>query len=66
MQNALVIIVYMLIGGFIASNAAVSLEKDCNQKMTVSEYSLASATWPALISGAIVIHVRGAAKECRK
>lgn len=52
------IILYLAFGGVLMALVAGGLKKDCGAETSVTEFSLSSAMWPAMVAGAITYSIR--------
>lgn len=68
MKYYLLILLYLLTGGFIIGKANIDVVRDCGgSNMSLQEFSIAAATWPAVIGAGIAIVITKAdVKTCKK
>ncbi|MNE21820.1 hypothetical protein D3C80_1149980 [compost metagenome] len=52
------LILYLAFGGVLMALVAGGIKKDCGAEVSVTEFALSSAVWPAMVAGAITYLVR--------
>lgn len=62
------VILYLAAGGVIVAPAAVNLQRDCGLKLSITEFSVSAAIWPALLSSAVAVAFMDTEglSECKK
>lgn len=62
------VLIYLAIGGVVVAPAAVNLQRDCGLKLSITEFSVSAAIWPALLSSAVAVAFMDTEglSECKK
>ncbi len=62
------VILYLAIGGVVIAPSAIRLKRDCGSGVSITEFSVMTAVWPALLGGVVAISFMDTdgLSECKK